>query len=52
MDGYREAWYDIKQAINDVPCRCPETCAVDRCLIYWADVNAIVQGALRGCEPP
>lgn len=54
MDGYRAAWEDIGQALEDVPCRCQDTHTRDRCIIYRADLQAIITGALRGClcEPP
>ena len=54
MDGYRAALEDMDQALQDVPCRCLDTHTRDRCLIYRADMAAVVQGALRGCpcEPP
>lgn len=58
MDGYKAAWEDILQALEDVPCRCcpyhdcRDTHKDDRCHIYRGDLDAIVQGALRGCEPP
>lgn len=54
MDGYRAAWEDIQQALDNVPCRCQKTDTRGHCLIYRGDLDAIIVGALRGCpcEPP
>ena len=54
MDGYRAAWEDIQQALDNVPCRCQKTDTRGHCLIYRGDLDAIIEGALRGCpcEPP
>ena len=54
MDGYRAALEDIDQALADVPCRCPIGAEYGECRIYRADVEVIIEGALRGCpcEPP
>lgn len=54
MDGYRAALEDMEQYLENVPCRCQETHMRTRCLIYRSDVEAYLEGALRGCpcEPP
>ncbi len=54
MDGYRAALEDMQQALGNVPCRCELYESAGECVIYWRDVDAIVQGALRGCpgQPP
>jgi hypothetical protein len=52
MDGYRAALEDIDQALAQVPCRCPIDIDVVECRIYRADIEVIIEGALRGCEPP
>lgn len=54
MDGYHAAFEDMQQALEDIPCRCQETHTRDRCIIYRADLHAIISGALRGCQrqPP
>ncbi len=54
MDGYRAALEDMEQYLENVPCRCQDTHMRTRCLIYRSDVDAYLEGALRGCpcEPP
>lgn len=52
MDGYRAALEDIDQALAEVPCRCRIGRDNGECRIYRADIEVIIEGALRGCEPP
>lgn len=52
MEGYKAALEDIEQALEDVTCRCQDTHTRDRCIIYRTDLQAVIDGALRGCQPP
>jgi len=52
MEGYKAALEDMEQALEDVTCRCQDTHTRDRCIIYRTDLHAVIEGALRGCQPP